>query len=204
MVVSVDYRLAPETPYPGPIQDCYRGLHWMHHRAHELHIDPRRMAMYGSSAGGGLAAATALMVRDYGGPHLRLIMLNAPMLDDRNSSPSALNFADAPTWSRADNLRGWQAYLGNLWGSDTVMPYAVPGRASNLHGLPPVFITVGNIDVFRDECVEFASRLMRDGNDVELHVWPGVFHAAEQFSQAAIVKRMASENQAAMIRALSS
>jgi acetyl esterase/lipase len=84
------------------------------------------------------------------------------------------------------------------------MPYAVPGRASNLHGLPPVFITVGNIDVFRDECVEFASRLMRDGNDVELHVWPGVFHAAEQFSQAAIVKRMASENQAAMIRALSS
>lgn len=202
VVVSVDYRLAPETPYPGPVQDCFQGLHWMVDHADELLIDSRRMAMYGTSAGGGLAAATALMVRDYGGPRLRLIMLNAPMLDDRNSSPSALNFADAPIWTRSDNLLGWQAYLGALWGSDVIVPYAVPGRAYNLQDLPPVFVTVGNIEVFRDECVAFAERLMHDGTNVELHVWPGVFHGAEQFTQAAIVKRMEAERNAAMIRAL--
>lgn len=202
VVVSVDYRLAPENPYPGPVQDCFQGLQWMAEHARELHIDPDRMAMYGSSAGGGLAAAAALMVRDYGGPELRLLMLNAPMLDDRNSSVSAVSFADAPIWSREDNLRGWRAYLGDLWGSDAALPYAVPGRAPNLHDLPPVFITVGNIEVFRDECVDFAARLMRDGTDVELHVWPGVFHAAEQFSQAAIVKRMEAEVHGAMTRAL--
>ncbi|MEX0171391.1 alpha/beta hydrolase [Streptomyces sp. LMG1-1-1.1] len=179
VVVSVDYRLAPEHPHPAPVEDCYAALLWMSGQAAALGVDAGRMALYGGSAGGGLAAAVALLARDRGTPRLAFQMLPYPMLDDRNITPSSHEITDIGIWDRAANLQGWQALLGDPMGTDGVSPYAAPARAADLSGLPPAYLDVGELDLFRDENIDYAHRLMQAGVPVELHVYPGGIHAGE-------------------------
>jgi len=186
-VVSVEYRLAPETPHPGPVEDCYAGLVWCASHAAELGIDPARVVVAGGSAGGGLAAAVALLARDRGGPALAGQLLGCPMLDDRNDTPSAWQMAGLGVWDRAANEVGWTALLGAARGGPDVSPYAAPARATDLSGLPPAFIDVGSAETFRDEDVAYATRIWQAGGDAELHVWPGGFHGfASMMPQAAL------------------
>ncbi len=186
-VVSVGYRLAPETPHPGPVEDCYAGLVWTAEHAEELGIDPERIVIAGGSAGGGLAAAVALIARDRGGPALFGQMLMCPMIDDRNNTPSAVQMAGLGVWDRTSNETGWSALLGDARGTDDVSPYAAPARATDLSGLPPAFIDVGSAETFRDEDVAYAIRIWQAGGHAELHVWPGGFHGfAGMAPQAAI------------------
>jgi acetyl esterase/lipase len=176
-VVSVEYRLAPEHPHPAPVEDCYAGLRWVAGHAAELGVDPGRILIAGGSAGGGLAAAVALMARDRGGPALVGQLLLCPMLDDRDATVSARQY-DTPEaiWNRADNVFGWAALLGDARGGPDVSPYAAPARATDLSGLPPAFIDSGSAEVFRDEAVDYASRIWAAGGQAELHVYAGGFH----------------------------
>jgi acetyl esterase len=139
VVVSVEYRLAPEHPFPAGIEDCYSVLVWMHGHAGELGIDLERLAINGGSAGGGLAAGLALLARDREGPHVCFQFLGIPELDDRLDTPSMVRFVDTPVWSRPSAERSWQWYLGDAYGTDDVSPYASPARATDLAGLPPAF-----------------------------------------------------------------
>lgn len=176
VVVAVEYRLAPEHPYPAAVEDCYTGLAWTAEHAEELGILADRLVIGGSSAGGGLAAATTLLARDRGGPRLAFQFLECPMLDDRNETPSSREFTEAIVWDRAGNHFGWAAVLGDRAGTADVPAYAAPGRATDLAGLPPTYVDVGELEVLRDECVEYALRLMRSGVSTELHVFPGAYH----------------------------
>jgi acetyl esterase/lipase len=178
VVVSVDYRLAPEHPHPAPVEDCYAGLTWMARSAGELGIDPERLAVYGGSAGGGLTIAVSLLARDRGFPAIRFQMPIYPMIDDRNETPSSHEITDIGLWDRAGNIEAWKWYLGD----GKPDQYAAPARAEDLTGLPPTFIDVGTVDLFRDEDITFAMRLMQAGVPTELHVNPGVYHAAEVFA----------------------
>lgn len=173
--VSIDYRLAPETTYPGPLEDCYRGLRWIHDHADELGIDADRVGVMGVSAGGGLAAALALLARDRGELRVDFQLLESPMLDDRQVTPSSRQDG-LPVWSRRSNTFGWKSYLGDLYGRDDVAYTAAPARATDLTGLPPAFISVGAVDGFRDEDVDYAVRLNQAGVPTELHVYPGACH----------------------------
>ncbi len=175
-VISVEYRLAPETPHPGPVEDCYAGLAWVAGHAAELGIDPAGLIVGGVSAGGGLSAAVALLARDRGGPALAGQLLGCPMLDDRNDTPSARQMAGLGAWDRAANAVGWTALLGDARGGPDVSPYAAPARATDLSGLPPAFIDVGSAETFRDEDVAYATRIWQAGGQAELHVWPGGAH----------------------------
>ena len=198
VAVSVDYRLAPEHPYPAPVEDCYAGLVWTAECADEVGIDPAFLAVGGASAGGGLAAATALLARDRGTPTLTFQLLICPMLDDRNITPSSHEITDIGVWDRDMNISGWTALLGDERGTDAVSPYAAPARMSNLTGLPAAFIDVGALEVFRDEDVDYALRLMRAGVPTELHVYAGAYHGWDGFapmariSQAAVATRIAA------------
>jgi len=185
--VSVEYRLAPETPYPGPLEDCYTGLRWVFDNAAELGIDPDRIGICGTSAGGGLAAALALLACDRGEVRPSFQMLIYPMLDDRQLTPSS--GWDAPVWSRANSTFGWRSYLGDLYGSDVVPAYAAPARAEELGHLPPAGIWVGTADGFVDEDVVYAQRLMQAGVHTELHVYPGAPHAFDALSNSAMSRR---------------
>ena len=176
VLVSIEYRLAPEHPHPAPVEDCYAGLVWTADHGDELGIDGTRLLVAGTSAGGGLAAAVALMARDRGGPALVGQVLICPMLDDRNETPSSHELDGEGVWDRASNLTGWTALLGDERGGPGVSAYAAPARASDLFGLPPAFLDVGSVETFRDEVVEYAARIWRAGGDAELHVWPGGFH----------------------------
>jgi acetyl esterase/lipase len=176
LVVSVDYRLAPEHPHPAPVEDCYAGLLWTAEHAKEIGGDPDRIILAGGSAGGGLAAAVALLARDRNGPRVIGQVLMCPMLDDRNDTPSAHQMAGLGVWDRTSNETGWSALLGEARGTDDVSPYAAPARATDLSGLPPAFIDVGSAETFRDEDVAYASRIWQAGGIAELHVWPGGFH----------------------------
>ena len=175
VIVAVEYRLAPEHPYPAAVEDCYAGLVWMADNASQLGFDDKRLAIYGGSAGGGLAIATALMARDRGGPQLSFMMALYPMIDDRNESPSSHEITDVGIWDREVNLEAWDWYLGGK----SADAYAAPARAENLAGLPPAFIDVGEVDLFRDEDITFAARLLQAGVPTELHVYPGSYHASE-------------------------
>ena len=175
-VVSVEYRLAPEHAYPAAIEDCYSALTWCTERADELQLDASRIAIGGESAGGGLAAGTVLLARDRGGPAVGFQVLVYPMLDDRNDTPSALEFEDIPSWSHRHNDGAWRGLLGDRAGRLDVEPYAAPARATDLSGLPPALIQVGELDVLRDENIQYATRLMRAGVATELHVYPGAYH----------------------------
>jgi acetyl esterase/lipase len=181
-VVSVDYRLAPETPHPGPVEDCYGGLEWTAEHAQELGIDVGKLIVAGRSAGGGLAAATALLARDRGGPALYAQMLLCPMLDDRNDTVSARQMNGRGIWDREANAFGWGCLLGDAAGGPDVPPYAAPARATDLSGLPPAYIDVGTAETFRDEDITYATRIAQAGGIVELHVWPGGFHSFDGFA----------------------
>ncbi|MEV4568427.1 alpha/beta hydrolase [Nonomuraea sp. NPDC049419] len=202
VAVSVDYRLAPEHPHPAPVEDCYAGLAWTAKNAAELGIDPARLAVGGASAGGGLAAATVLLARDRGGPDVAFQLLICPMLDDRNVTPSSHAFADAVVWPRSANLYGWKALLGDLAGTGDVSPYAAPARATDLSGLPPAFVDVGELEVFRDECVDYAQRLAQAGVSTEFHLFPGAFHGFDMMlPDAELSRRARAAREAALKRA---
>ncbi|WP_405536826.1 alpha/beta hydrolase fold domain-containing protein [Streptomyces antimycoticus] len=201
-VVSVEYRLAPGTRHPGPVEDCYAGLRWTAEHAEELGIDPARIVVVGGSAGGGLGAAVALQARDRGGPALFGQLLMCPMLDDRNDTPSALQMTGTGVWDRAANEAGWTALLGDARGGDDVSPYAAPARATDLSGLPPAFIDVGSAETFRDEDVDYARRIWRSGGTAELHVWSGAFHGFSDMAPQAAVSRDAREARRRWLRRL--
>ncbi|MGC5013462.1 alpha/beta hydrolase [Streptosporangium sp. DT93] len=202
-VVSVDYRLAPEHPDPAPVEDCYAGLVWVAKNAAELGVDPARVAVGGISAGGGLAAGTALLARDRGGPAVAFQLLICPMLDDRNTTPSSLEFTDAVVWNRAANLLGWKALLGDRAGGEDVSVYAAPARAADLSGLPSAYVDVGELEVFRDECAGYALRLAQAGVSTEFHLYPGAFHGFDGMVPAAEISRRAvAERLVALRRAL--
>lgn len=187
VIASVDYRLAPETPHPGPIEDCYAALCWLHGQAHTLGVDAARIAVLGESAGGGLAAALALLARDRGEVPLAYQMLIYPMLDDRTCTESDPNaYTGEFVWTRAHNRFGWSALLGCAPGAEDVPPYAAAARAVDLAGLPPAFISVGALDLFLDENLEYARRLLRAGVPTELHVWPGAFHGSDLAATARV------------------
>lgn len=206
VVVSVDYRLAPEHPYPAAIDDCYAGLIWMTDEAESLGIDVDRVAIAGASGGGGLTAALALMARDKGGPALIFQMPLYPMIDNRNMTASSHEItADNATWNRTNNLEAWSMYLGEGTDDSELSPYAVPSRADSLAGLPPTYTCVGQLDLFRDETIEYVTRLAQAGIDVEFHLYPGCFHCFEVFVPEAEVSQRASQSYVdAMARALNS
>jgi len=190
VVVSVDYRLAPEHPFPAPLEDCYAALVWVAEHAAELGVDPDRIAVGGESAGGGLAAGVALLARDRGGPRLCLQFLGIPELDDRMESGSmrALG-ADSPITTIANGEISWDSYLGaGVRGTDRVSPYAAPARATDLAGLPPALVTAYELDALRDEDVAYAQRLLSAGVPTELHVYPGAFHACTWLADVGICR----------------
>ncbi|MFD0342157.1 alpha/beta hydrolase [Streptomyces sp. NPDC127117] len=176
VLVTVDYRLAPEHPDPYPVEDCYAGLVWTAEHARGLGMDPERLIIAGPSAGGGLAAGTALMARDRRGPALVGQVLVYPMLDDRDRTVSSAQFDGVGVWDRGSNVMGWTALLGERRGTDEVSIYAAPARATDLAGLPPAYIDCGSAEVFRDEDVAYATALWHAGVQAELHIWPGGFH----------------------------
>lgn len=198
-LVSVDYRLAPENPFPAPVEDCYAGLLWtVEHGG----FDTGRVVVSGVSAGGGLAAATALLARDRGGPALAGQMLLCPMLDDRNESISARQMVGLGIWDQGSNLVGWTAYLGDARGGPDVSPYAAPARANDLSGLPPAYLDVGSAETFRDEDIEYAARIWHAGGQAELHVWPGGFHGFDGFAPDASLSQAAKAQRVPWLRRL--
>jgi acetyl esterase/lipase len=192
--VSVEYRLAPETPYPGPLDDCYRGLSWAYDNAAELGIDRSRLGIRGISAGGGLAAGLALLARDRGEIPLAFQLLDCPMLDDRQRTFSSQQSGLA-VWSRESNTYGWRSYLGNLYGTDDIPYTAAPARAEDLTGLPPAFVSVGTVDGFLDEDVDYALRLNHAGIPTELHLYPGACHGYQMAVDSEIARQSARDAQ---------
>jgi acetyl esterase len=202
VIVSVDYRLAPEHPFPAPVEDCYAALNWTAAKAAELGIDPARLGVAGESAGGGLAAAVALLARDRGGPELCFQYLGIPELDDRLETPSMRAYVDTPMWNRPNAVYSWTSYLGTEPGGADVSPYAAPARAADLSGLPPAFVTTCQFDPLRDEGIQYAQRLLQAGVTAELHHYPGTFHGSSIIQDAAVSRRMLADEVAAMRRGL--
>jgi len=203
VIASTNYRLAPENPFPAPIEDCYASLKWMVENAENINIDKSRMAIGGGSAGGGLAAGLAIMTRDKGEIDLALQLLVYPMIDDRNITPSSHSINDPRTWDREKNIFAWKAYLGDSSDGNEVSPYAAAARTKDLSGLPPAYIVVGELDLFLDEDIEYAQRLMQAGVSTELHVYPGATHGFDSMVTAAVAKRFIEERDQAIIKALS-
>jgi acetyl esterase/lipase len=191
--VSVEYRLAPEAPYPGPLDDCEEGLRFIVEHAHELQIDPRRVGIGGRSAGGALAAGLALRWR--GGADVRLAFqyLEYPMLDDRGRTVSS-QLEGLPVWSRESNAFGWRSYLGERYRANDVPADAAPARATELSGLPPTFIGIGTVDCLRDESIDFAARLCRAAVPTELHVYAGAVHGFDMFADTAVARTAARDS----------
>lgn len=190
-VASVDYRLAPETPFPGPQEDCLAALRWLAGNAPSLGIDPARIGVIGESAGGGLAAGTALMARDTAGPALAAQVLVYPMLDHRTGS-DACPYANRSTgefvWTRASNRFGWQALRGDYRVEDERKGWFSPSLADDLSGLPPTLILTGSLDLFFDEDLNYARRLADAGVPLELHSYPGAIHGFNLMPGAAVTK----------------
>jgi acetyl esterase/lipase len=201
VVVSVEYRLAPEHPFPAGIEDCYAALVWMTEHAGELGIDVDRVAVMGGSAGGGLAAGIALMARDRRGPKLCFQVLNIPELDDRLETPSMKAFTDTPLWSRPNAILSWRYYLGEALGGD-VSPYAAPARAEDLAGLPPAYVSTMEYDPLRDEGLIYGLRMLQQGVSVEIHQYPGTFHGSSLITSAAVSRRASAEMFDALVRGL--
>ena len=198
VVISVDYRLAPENPYPSQINDCYEGLLWMESQKEKLKIDSSKIVLYGQSAGGGLVIATSMMVRDRGGPKIAFQMPIYPMLDDRHETPSSHEITDIGIWDREGSIEAWNWYLG---GKEADI-YAAPSRATSLYGLPPTFIDVGELDLFRDENILFAQRLLQASVPTEFHIYPGAYHASENFApEAELSKNIWNNRMKALIKA---
>lgn len=203
VAVSVDYRLAPEHPFPAPIEDCYAGLKWLSGHANELGVEPSRVAIGGASGGGGLAAGLALLARDRREVQVAFQLLIYPMIDDRNVTPASYAITDPRMWNRESNRLGWKAYLGRDGGGADVSPYAAAARANDLTNLPPAYIPVGALDLFVDENIEYAQRLIQAGVPTELHVYPGAFHGFDLFAPSAMVsKQFKADRDNALKRAL--
>jgi acetyl esterase/lipase len=204
VVVSVDYRLAPEHPFPAPLEDCYAALVWVAGHADELGVDPDRIAVGGESAGGGLAAGVALLARDRGGPALCLQFLGIPELDDRLASGSMRTLgATSPITTVANGEISWDSYLGvGVRGTDQVSPYAAPARVSDLAGLPPALVTAYEFDALRDEDIAYAQRLLSAGVPTELHVYPGAFHACTWLADVGICQTVLGDVVDGLRRAL--
>ncbi|MEV6607942.1 alpha/beta hydrolase [Kutzneria sp. NPDC051319] len=198
VVVSVDYRLAPEHPYPAGIEDCYAALAWTAANAADLGIDPDRLAIGGGSAGGGLSAGLALLARDRGGPAICFQHLGIPELDDRLDTPSMTQFVDTPMWNRPSAVISWDAYLGGRPADQ----YASPARAEDLSGLPPAYVSVCEFDPLRDEGLSYAHRLIQAGVPTEVHHYPGTFHGSGLVESATVSRRMAAETMDALRRGL--
>ncbi|MDE0605445.1 MAG: alpha/beta hydrolase [bacterium] len=192
--VSVEYRLSPETAYPGPLEDCYAGLKWTYDNAAEIGIDRNKIGITGVSAGGGLCAALALLARDRDEVPLQFQLLDCPMIDDRQITPSSQD-EDLVIWNKASNAFGWQSYLGDLYGTDNVPYTAAAARAEDLSGLPEAYVCVGGADGFRDENIIYAMRLYGAGVPTELHVYSGAPHGVGLFPQTAIAQRYAADRE---------
>lgn len=197
VILSISYRLAPETPFPGALDDAFAALSWLHDQAGRLAIDPARIAVRGVSAGGGLAAGLALCVRDRKGPNISFLSLVYPMLDDRTEAHAV---AGKYVWPIAANRFGWSSYLGGI---DPVPIYAAPGRAENLEGMPPTFIATGSIDLFAEEDMRFAQLLLRSGVPTELHVYPGAYHGFVLIAASGVAQRFERDSLDAFRRAFS-
>ncbi len=203
VVVSVEYRLAPEHPFPAPVEDCYAALKWLATHTGELGVESSRIAIGGASAGGGLAAGLALLTRDRAEVELAFQLLIYPMIDDRNVAPASDTLSDTFVWTRENNLMGWRAYLGQEPGGADVSPYAAAARADDLAGLPPAYIPVGDLDLFLDENIEYGQRLLAAGVPTELHVYPGGYHGFNGFAPGAeIAQRFNNERDEALRRIL--
>ena len=188
---SVDYALAPESRYPGPLEDCYAGLQWLHAHADELGIDATRIGIGGASAGAGLAAGLALLARDRGELPVAFQALIYPMIDDRQITVSS-QWND-PVWPPVANRYGWDSYLGDLTG-DAVPYYAAAARATELRGLPPTYLSVGALDGFADEDIDYANRLRHAGVPVELHVYPGAPHGFDGLTPGTAIAKRANRD----------
>jgi acetyl esterase/lipase len=204
VAVSVDYRLAPENPFPAGLEDCYAALVWTVENGAELGIDTGRVAVGGESAGGGMSAGLALLARDRGGPALRFQLLGVPVLDDRLDTPSMTAFVDTPGYNRPKAILSWKYYLG---GTSTVdgadgLRYAAPARAEDLSGLPPACVTTCEFDPLRDEGLRYAMRLLQAGVSTEIHNYPGTFHGSVAVGGAAVSKLMVTDQLDALRRGL--
>jgi acetyl esterase/lipase len=202
-VVSVDYRLAPEHPYPAALEDCYAVLQWLSSNAADLGILRSKIGVGGASAGGGLAAGLALLARDKNGPALTHQLLIYPAINDRNTEQTSATVPENLFWSRESALIGWQAYLSGNAGGDAVSEYAAAYRAEGLAGLPPTFLAVGSVDMFVSDVTGYADRLIQAGVATEMHIYPGAFHAFDSFAPTARVsKQFVSDRNSALRRAL--
>lgn len=191
--LSVDYRLAPEHPAPTPVEDAYAGLVWLHDHAEEFGIDPKRIAIMGDSAGGGVAAGLAHLAKEKGGPAIAKQILAYPMLDDRNIEHDE-QIGQMAIWSNIDNETGWGALLGDRRGKEGVLPKDAPARMTDATGLPPLYIDTGDLDIFRDEIFEYARKFGKAGINTEVHVYPGAPHAFEAFAPTSKVAQQALQN----------
>lgn len=201
VIVSVNYRLAPENPFPAGIEDCYAALKWMFASTRDINVDKSFIAIGGGSAGGGMAAGLVLLVRDRAEVEVVFQLLIFPMIDNRNISFSSHAITDPRTWDREKNIIAWKAYLGKEADNDDVSPYAAASLAKDLSGLPPAYIAVGELDLFLDEDIEYAQRLLQAGVSTELHVYPGATHGFDGMITAAVSKRFIEERNNALKKA---
>jgi acetyl esterase len=197
VVVSVDYRLAPEHPFPAGPEDCYAALNCVSENSSALHIDPSRVAVAGTSAGGALAAAVALMARDRQGPKVALQLLIYPVLDDSMTTQSMQDFVDTPIWDNRNNRAMWKQYLAE---PEAVSSYAAPFRAATLSGLPAAYILSAEFDPLRDEAILYALRLLQSGVSVELHQVAGAYHGFDQQVADAAISRRVLQSQVQYLR----
>ncbi|MEE6389229.1 alpha/beta hydrolase [Microbacterium paraoxydans] len=201
VAVNVEYRLAPEDPYPAGVEDCYAAFVWTHAHAAELGIDPARIVVGGGSAGGGLTAAVALMARDRRGPVMAGQLLLCPMIDNTNTTVASRQYDGIGTWQRDMNLLAWSCVLGEELAFSTEAPaYAAPSRATDVSGLPPAYIEVGEAEMFRDEDTAYALRIWETGGQAELHVWGGGAHGFDMYMPEAEITRAALAARASWLR----
>lgn len=193
VVVAVDYRLAPEHPYPAPLEDCYAGLRWVFQHGEELGVDTERVAVAGASAGGNLCAAVTLLARDRGEFMPAFQMPLYPMLDDRMETPSSREETDPRVWNSDANRYGWHAYIRDIAGTDAVTSYMAPAREEDLSGLPPAYSCIGTLEPFRDEVIRYMARLAQAGVPVEFHIYPRAFHAFEAVARGTEYSRQVED-----------
>jgi acetyl esterase/lipase len=200
-MLSVEYRRAPEHPYPTPLEDAYAALRWLNEHASELGVDPERVGVMGDSAGGGMAAALTILARERGGPKIARQILLMPMLDDRTRTPDP-HIAPYALWSYDDSATAWPALLGAAAGGPDVPVTAAPARLEDATGLPPAYIEVGQIDVFRDEDLAYATKLSRGGVPVEFHLHPGVPHEFDSIAFESDVARRAFADRVRVLKSI--
>ncbi|WP_328364787.1 alpha/beta hydrolase [Streptomyces sp. NBC_00445] len=200
-MLSVEYRRAPEHPFPTPLEDAYAALRWLHEHAAELDVDAHRIGVMGDSAGGGMAAALTILARERGGPRIARQILLMPMLDDRTTTPDP-HIEPYLLWSYDDSRTAWPALLGGAAGGPDVPPTAAPARLEDATGLPPAYIEVGQLDVFRDEDIAYATKLSRAGVPVEFHLHPGAPHEFDSIAFDTDIARRAIADRVRVLKSI--